>query len=94
MIRLPSTKLPFFIKLTYNKTIFNVCQIRKPTKHILVSSFTQSSIVSNSFFKSNPIGSEKIKNEEQLDEENDLDNSENVIIDEFKSILKDDEKFV
>lgn len=82
------TKLSFFIRLTHNKTIFHVCQIRKPPNHILVASFTQSSTVSNSFFKSNPFGSEKVKEEEeQLND----DNSEHVVIDEFKSILKDDD---
>ncbi|GES80655.1 hypothetical protein GLOIN_2v1636384 [Rhizophagus clarus] len=42
------------------------------------------------FTKSNPLGSEKVE-EEQLNEENDSDNSEHVVIDEFKSILKDDD---
>ncbi|PKC07297.1 hypothetical protein RhiirA5_500760 [Rhizophagus irregularis] len=90
MIRLSSTKLSFFIRLSHNKTIFHVCQVRKPPNHILVASFTQSSTVSNSFFKSTPFGSEKVKEEEeQLND----DNSEHVVIDEFKSILKDDDDY-
>src|SRR6266498_4520514 len=79
MMRLPPT---LFMKLKYNKTIFHVRQIRKPSQHILVASFTQSSIshqIDDYLKNLNQIGGKKVK-EEKINEENDLDDSENVVI--------------
>jgi hypothetical protein len=95
MIRLSlsSTKLHLFTRLTYNKTIFHTRRIKKLSQHILIASFTQSSVshqIGDYFKKLNPFEDKKVE-EKQLNEENDLDNSEHVIIDKLKPILKDDD---
>jgi hypothetical protein len=90
MIRLSSTQLHLLIRLTYNEAVFHTRKIRKSPQHILVASFTQSSVFNNDIKKSTPFGDEdkKVK-EDQLNEE--TDNSEHVVIDKLKPILKDND---